>query len=420
MRYLLGFMCVLALGAMGCGETSGTGGTGGSAGMGGEGGWGITYLKASNTDPFDLFGTVSLSADGQTLAVGATGEASAATGVNGDQSDNSAPRRGAAYVFTRSGESWSQEAYLKGDGLRGSFPFGHALSLSADGDTLAVGGGLAGGVYVFTRTRSSWSEQARLEASNADPRDFFGASVSLAANGNTLAVSAMVGSSGAGAVYVFTRSNSEWSQQAYIKASNTDPGDSLAVVSLSGDGQTLAVAARSEDSAATGVNGNQDDNSASEAGAVYVFARSGSSWSQQAYIKASNTDPGDWLGSTVNLNTDGTVLAVGAVNESSSAVVVNGDQDDNSASEAGAVYVFARNGDSWSQQAYVKATNTDEGDEVGGENSLGVPTGLSLSADGQTRAVGALGEDSAATGLNGDQSDNSAEGSGAAYVYELD
>jgi hypothetical protein len=68
----------------------------------------------------------------------------------------------------------------------------------------------------------------------------------------------------------------------------------------------------------------------------------------------------------------------------------------------------------------VKATNTDEGDGFGGMNSLGFPTGLSLSGDGRALAVGALGEDSAATGLNGDQSDNSAEGSGAAYVYELD
>jgi hypothetical protein len=312
------------------------------------------------------------------------------------------------------------------------------VSLAANGNTLAVGAlgeSVGGAVYVFTRSGSDWSQQAYVKASNADPGDVFGGTVSLSADGNTLAVgapgeaSAATGVDGdqddnsaesAGAVYVFTRSNSEWSQQAYVKASNTDPGDSFVVVSLSGDGQTLAVAGRAEASAATGVNGDQDDNSAFQAGAVYVFARSGSSWSQQAYVKASNTDPGDWFGSTVNLNTDGTVLAVGAVDESSSAVGVNGDQDDNSASQAGAVYVFARNGDSWSQQAYVKATNTDEGDGFGGMNSLGFPTGLSLSGDGRALAVGALGEDSAATGLNGDQSDNSAEGSGAAYVYELD
>jgi hypothetical protein len=152
MRYFMGLIFVLALGVMGCSETAGTGGSGGTAGMGGDGGGGITYLKASNTDPFDLFGTVSLSADGQTLAVGATGEDSAATGVNGDQSDNSAPGRGAAYVFTRSGESWSQQAYVKGDELP-SGSFAHALSLSADGDTLAVGAR-----YVSTILRHSFLE----------------------------------------------------------------------------------------------------------------------------------------------------------------------------------------------------------------------------------------------------------------------
>lgn len=68
----------------------------------------------------------------------------------------------------------------------------------------------------------------------------------------------------------------------------------------------------------------------------------------------------------------------------------------------------------------MKATNTDEQDGFGGVNYLGVPTGLGLSADGKTLVVGALGEDSAARGVNGDQTDNSAENSGAAYVYELD
>src|SRR5215831_5975309 len=82
------------------------------------------------------------------------------------------------------------------------------------------------------------------------------------------------------------------SQRAYIKASNTDRGDQFgSSVALSGN--TLVVGANFEASAATGVNGNQTDNSAHNAGAAYVFVRDGTNWSQQAYLKASNTESND-------------------------------------------------------------------------------------------------------------------------------
>ena len=96
----------------------------------------------------------------------------------------------------------------------------------------------------------------------------------------------------------------------------------------------------SEDSNATGVNGNQADNSASDSGAVYVFTRSGSSWSQQAYVKASNTEANDNFGISVALSADGNTLAVGAYGEDSNATGINGNQADNSASSSGAVYVY--------------------------------------------------------------------------------
>ena len=99
----------------------------------------------------------------------------------------------------------------------------------------------------------------------------------------------------------------------------------------------LAVGASAEDSAATGVNGDQADNGADNSGAVYVFVRSGSTWTQQAYIKASNTDANDNFGRSVALSGD--TLAVGAYLEDSAAPGVNGDQADNSAAIAGAVYV---------------------------------------------------------------------------------
>ncbi len=202
--------------------------------------------------------------------------------------------------------------------------------------------------------------------------------------------------------------------EAYVKASNTGVADRFGAgglfdngivgnVALAGD--TLAVGAWFESSAATGVNGNQADNSAQGSGAVYVFTRTGGVWSQQAYVKASFSGVDDIFGSSVALAGD--TLAVGAWQEASAATGVNGNQADNSASKSGAVYVFTRTGGVWSQQAYVKASNTGVGDGFG----------ASVALAGDTLAVGAWFESSAATGVNGNQADNSVQGSGAVYVY---
>ena len=200
------------------------------------------------------------------------------------------------------------------------------------------------------------------------------------------------------------RTGTTWTQQAYLKASNTGTGDLFGrSVSLSGD--TLAVGAPGESSAATGVDGNQADNSASAAGAIYVFARTGTTWTQQAYVKASNTGANDSFGSSVSLSGD--ALAVGARFEASAAVGANGNQADNAASSAGAVYVFVRAGTAWAQQVYLKASNTGASDEFG--------SSVSLSDD--TLAVSAQFEDSAATGINNNQADDTASSAGAVYLF---
>jgi len=124
-----------------------------------------------------------------------------------------------------------------------------------------------------------------------------------------------------------------WSQQAYLKASNTDAGDAFGIsVAVSGD--TVVVGAIGESSNATGVNGDQTDNSAPGAGAAYVFVRSGTVWTQQAYLKASNTDQHDFFGYSAAVS--GATAVVGAIRESSNATGVNGSQTDNSALAAGA------------------------------------------------------------------------------------
>jgi cysteine-rich repeat protein len=405
----------------------------------------IAYIKASNLDALDEFGvSVALSADGATLAVGAFSEASAATGIGGNQADNSAAFSGAVYVFTRSGTTWIQQAYIKASNTGSQDTFGISVALSADGSTLAVGAPrersaatgidgnqadnsarLAGAAYVFTRTGTTWAQQAYIKASNAESGDQFGLNLALSGDGATLAVGAFSECSaatgvdgdqsdnsvfGSGAVYLFTRSGTAWTQQAYIKASNPGLNDDFgASVALSGDGATLAVGAVGEASAATGIDGDQTSNALELAGAVYVFTRSGTAWNQQAYLKASNTDASDRFGTSVAVSADGATLAVGAVLESSAATGIDGDPTSNAVEQAGAAYVFTRSGTTWSQQAYVKASNPGSHDHFG--------SSVALSPDGATLAVGAPGEASAATGFGGDQLDDSADGAGAAYVF---
>ncbi|MBX2883536.1 MAG: FG-GAP repeat protein [Granulosicoccus sp.] len=130
------------------------------------------------------------------------------------------------------------------------------------------------------------------------------------------------------------------------------------------------------------------------------------------YIQAGNIEPGDYFGSSVSISAEGKTLAIAAPVENSSATGVNGNQDDNSAHSAGAVYVFVLNNGNWQQQAYLKATNTDKGDNFG--------MAVSLSSDGHILAVAASNEGSAATGINGNQLDNSYEAAGAVYVFARD
>jgi hypothetical protein len=210
----------------------------------------------------------------------------------------------------------------------------------------------------------------------------------------------------AGATYIFERDGAGiWSQKAYLKASNTDAGDLFgSSVTISGD--TVVVGAPHEDSLATGINGDQADNLGFNSGAVYVFVRdTNGTWSQRAYIKASNTDVEDYFGEGLGIS--GNTLVVSAPREDSASTGVNGDQFDNSATNAGAAYVFIRDEKGlWSQKVYVKASNTDSPDTFG--SSIGV--------FGATVAIGAVREQSAATGLNGDQLDNTATQAGAVYI----
>lgn len=391
------------------------------------------YLKASNADTNDGFGA-SIAIDGDTLVVGAPGENSNANMVGGNQMNESADNSGAVYVFVRSAMGvWSQQAYIKASNNDANDNFGGAVAIS--GDTIAIGapfedsnavgvGGNqgdnsdpdSGAVYVYFRTAATWQQQAYLKASNTDNLDKFGATVALL--GDTLAVGATDEDSNttginpqsnemafeSGAAYVFTRTGTTWAQQAFLKASNAAGGDQFgSSIALGAD--ILAVGARFEDGGSVGINGNQSDNSLVDSGAVYVFVRMNGTWSQETYIKASNTDTSDFFGSSLALS--GNLLAVGAFGENASGVGLNSSQQSNSEGDSGAVYLFNRGKDGWAQVGYLKALNSDPGDEYG----------RNLALSGSTLVCGAHLEDGGFSGVGANPYNENAGDSGAVFVY---
>ena len=336
-------------------------------------------LLANDRENSALFGnSVAISADGNTVLIGAIGE---------DTSPNT--DNGAAYVFTRSGTTWTQQSKLTASDAATADVFGRSVSLSSNGDTAIVGARLEdtspssgnGAAYVFTRSGGSWTEQQKLTASDAESDDFFGTSVALSADGNT----AIVGATGEdtspevlnGAAYVFTRSGSVWTQQQKLTASDLESSASFGTsVSLSSDGNTAIVGADGED---TSPNTNN--------GAAYVFTRSGSVWTQQQKLLASDAASGDLFGVSVSLSADGNIAVIGAWGEDTAPESANG-----------AAYVFTRTGSTWAQQQKLVASDLVTGDYFGFSTSI--------SSDGSIVLIGAYGEGTSPSVQNG-----------AAYVF---
>ena len=312
-------------------------------------------LTASDGVANDQFGvSVSLSSDGNTALVGAYYKSSVT---------------GAAYIFTRSGSTWTQQQKLVASDAANSDRFGNSVSLSSDGNTALVGAyyksSATGAAYIFTRSGSTWTQQQKLVASDGVTDDQFGVSVSLSSDGNTALVGAYYKSSATGAAYIFTRSGSTWTQQAKLVAGDADTSDRFGIsVSLSSDGSTAIV----------GAWGNS-----SYTGAAYIFTRSGTTWAQQQKLTASDGVSGDWFGISVSLSSDGNTALVGAYYKSSN---------------TGAAYIFTRSGSTWTQQAKLTASDGVSGDWFG--------ISVSLSSDGNIALVGANGKSS---------------GTGAAYIF---
>jgi uncharacterized repeat protein (TIGR03803 family) len=353
-------------------------------------------LTASDGGPNDLFGT-SVAIDGFTAVVGAPGKnltngaayvfvrsgttwtqqaeliasdgapndqfgfsvaISGSTAVVGAYEKNS--YTGAAYVFVRSGTTWTQQAELTASDGAGGDAFG--ISVAISGSTAVVGAEgknfLAGVAYVFVSSGTTWTQQAELTASDTVTGELFG--VSVAISDSTAVVGAIGYNVSFGAVYVFVRSGTTWTQQAELTASDGVADDGL--------GYSVAVSGSTVVAGAPGKN--------SSTGAAYVFVRSGTTWTQQAELTASDGAPQDAFGTSVA--SSGSTAVAGALGGNT----------------VGAAYVFMRSGTTWTQQDELTASDGTSGDAFG----------LSVAISGSTAVVGAR---------------NKGAFMGAAYVFVL-
>ena len=312
----------------------------------------VQKLVASDAATLDRFGA-AVAVDGDTALIGAIG--------NSDVGLNS----GAAYIFVRKDGVWSEQAKLTASDGAGRKRFGYSVSL--EGDTALIGapaddGIKVGSAYVFTRSGTTWSEQAKLIASDGEASDQFGFSVDV--DGDTALVGASYDDFVAGSAYVYTRSGTVWSEQAKLTASDRLARDWFGF-SVSLDGDTALIGANHE--------GNPNVNS----GAVYVFTRSGTAWTQRQKLKANDGSAGDEFGSSVSVN--GTTALIGAPN----------------ADFGGAAYIFTRAATDWAQLQKLTANDARSTDAFG----------YSVSLDGDRALIGDVFNDA------------ESRDSGAAYLF---
>ncbi len=372
----------------------------------------LTGIGDARGDRYEAFGS-AVAADGDTLVVGAPGH------------DLPVRDQGAAYVFVRTGGVWTLEAKLSPSDPATDARFGHSVAISGDTVVVGSGGFYASEVYVFVRTGGVWTEEGQLTGSDTEGGDGFGQAVSISAD--TVVVGAPEDTTGfgfrSGSAYVFVRNGGLWTEQQKLL-----PAD------LAGDdhfGQTVSV---SVDSLVAG-SPNDDTGTGIDAGSAYVFVRTGGVWAQESKLMAPTGAADDNFGSAASL--DGDSVVVGAPGEDASAVFNAGaayvfvrtgsswsleqrivlapsnsfqwfgaavalesgtlivgapGEEESGVTGAGAAHVFLRTGTAWSEEQRLTGSvpETFEG------------FGLSLGLSGDVALVGSPNRD---------------DGSGSAYVF---
>lgn len=275
---------------------------------------------------------------------------------------------GAAYPVVVDPLVWAGQAKLVAGDAAAEDHFGWSVAIS--GDTALVGApkddhaGVtnAGSAYVFVRSDTVWTEQAKLVASDAAEFAEFGWSVAVA--GDTAVVGAHydsnAGGAFAGSAYVFVRSAGAWTEQAKLVASDTAADDEFGT-SVALSGETVLVGSVFD-----------DHGGVANRGSAYVFERSGALWTQQAKLVASGAAQDDWFGWAVDL--DGDSALVGAFGA-----------DHGGWLDPGCVYVFVRAGGTWVEEAILRANDAADSDLFG----------FSVALSGDTALVGSYADDHA-------------------------
>lgn len=398
------------------------------------------YLKPSLEGAGWQYGTsIALSADGNTAVVGAPGAEGG---------------RGIASVYARNGAGWVEQASIPGTVANGAF--GHSVALSPDGQYLVVGAPNTsrvvdgeviagfGSAYVYGRDNATWQSLTLLEPFNPGEDYRYGEAVAIAVDAGvlTIAVGAPAESSGdggvhqaplapgahedrdaigSGAVYVYTcpaGAEPPCSLQAFIKSPapvSSLQNQSVAerfgeVIALAADGNVLAVGMPGDSSNATGIDGEATAKLFASGGA-YVYRRDAAVWDQQpVHFKASVLRANYQFGAAIALSGDGATLAIGTpLHDGDYSGVGVPEGLPISAVNSGGAHIFVHDGTSWSRQVFIKPSNTRAGYQFG--------TSLALSQSGDALVVGAPGETSRATTIDGNELLDGAIRSGAAYVF---
>ena len=389
-------------------------------------GWTLqAKLIPSDGEPEDLFG-FSVAMDGDTVIIG-----SHRSNVPGADS-------GSAYIFVRRGSDWVQQARLIANDANEFEWLGYAVAVS--GDTAIVGairsnttGKDSGAAYIFVRNGELWTQQAKLVGDNTEPRDNFGFSVAV---GGDIVVVGSPNNTSTGSAYIFEREGAEWVQRrnrVRLRMFPYDPrGKGLIQSSAAGFGYSVAISGKKI------IIGSQSTKIGKAAvGTAYIFVPDeGTFWKQSAQIAASNGKRDDKFGASVDIGEDYLIVGApshsaggsnsgvsyifalhedgwtqrgilvdddtaiddrfgGAVSISGNTAIVGAQENDDAGSNAGAVYVFERHGTHWALQAKLLSGNPTSGELFG----------CAVSISGDTALIGACGND------------DNGPSAGAAYVF---